>query len=71
MYAWYECGYAGAPDESTWEAIADAQGRFQLRGIPAGVYEVEARSNWHDLYDREIITTPSVACASWCATASD
>jgi len=57
-YAWYECGYTGAPDESTWEAIADAQGRFQLRGIPAGVYEVEARSNWHDLYDLDIYYYP-------------
>jgi uncharacterized protein YfaS (alpha-2-macroglobulin family) len=49
-YAWYECGYTCAPDESLWEAVADAQGRFQLRGIPAGIYEVEARSSWHDLY---------------------
>ena len=50
-YAWYECGYTGVPDENVWEAIADAQGRFQLRGIPAGVYEVEASSRWHSLHD--------------------
>ncbi|MGQ9656627.1 MAG: MG2 domain-containing protein [Fimbriimonadales bacterium] len=50
---WYECGYAELPGRSTWEAIADSQGRFELRGIPAGVYTVEARSTWHNLYDPE------------------
>lgn len=50
---WYECGYAGLPDGRTWETIADSQGRFQLRGIPTGVYTVDAKSTWHNLYDPE------------------
>ncbi len=48
---WYECGYSGEPDGRTWEVIADREGRFQLRGIPTGVYTVEANSRWHTLYD--------------------
>jgi uncharacterized protein YfaS (alpha-2-macroglobulin family) len=59
MYEWYECGYEGIADGRTWEAFTDAQGRFQLRGIPAGVYLVEANSRWHDLYDRDIYYTDS------------
>jgi len=57
-YDWYECGYEfrsnDAFRERTWEAIADENGRFQLRGIPVGIYSVEVRSNWSDSYLQEV-----------------
>lgn len=43
-------GYRIMPFEA-WEVHADARGRFQLRGIPAGVYRVYARGKVHSLED--------------------
>ncbi len=43
---WHEAGDAYP---SAWETYADAQGRFQLRGIPAGVYRVYADGKVHSV----------------------
>jgi uncharacterized protein YfaS (alpha-2-macroglobulin family) len=48
---WYEWECYGWVPKDTWAVYADAQGRFQLRGIPAGVYQVYARGEVHNLED--------------------
>ncbi|GBC93981.1 putative lipoprotein YfhM [bacterium HR15] len=42
FYEYYRLDYSGE-----YEIRADAQGRFSLRGIPAGLYEVRASSRAH------------------------
>jgi uncharacterized protein YfaS (alpha-2-macroglobulin family) len=54
---WYECGYEFRvyPEGRTWEAITDEHGRFQLRGIPVGVYSVETSSKWSHAHQSEVV----------------
>jgi hypothetical protein len=56
-YDWYECGYEFRlySEGRTWEAITDEHGRFQLRGIPVGVYSVETSSKWSHSYQSDIV----------------
>ncbi|GIV07232.1 MAG: hypothetical protein KatS3mg017_0951 [Fimbriimonadales bacterium] len=46
---WYEGECYGLSPLNTWEVYTDAQGRFQLRGIPAGVYLVYASGKVHSV----------------------
>jgi hypothetical protein len=54
---WYECGYEFRvySEGRTWEAITDEHGRFQLRGIPVGVYSVETSSKWSHAHQSEVV----------------
>jgi alpha-2-macroglobulin len=56
-YDWYECGYEFRlySEGRTWEAITDEHGRFQLRGIPVGVYSVETSSKWSHAHQSEVV----------------
>jgi uncharacterized protein YfaS (alpha-2-macroglobulin family) len=46
-YWWHD--YEGEGYPSRWETYADSEGRFQLRGIPAGIYRVYASGEVHSV----------------------